>query len=147
MPVNSGNTSTSTCMRQPDRHDIRDRVWIVAYIADWNTVAERRSAKSPSQVAKDATDAPFARLHGRGHAGAHGGDAQELSARPRLAFGPAPAFPGEYRSHKPVLGRGVHGIPNRVDRIAALGNAVLPQIPEILGRSYLASLKSEREVA
>lgn len=21
MPVNSGNTSTSTCMRQPDRHD------------------------------------------------------------------------------------------------------------------------------
>ena len=32
------------------------------------------------------------------------------------------------------------GIPNRVDRAAALGNAVVPQIPELIGRAILRSL-------
>jgi len=31
------------------------------------------------------------------------------------------------------------GIPNRVDRTASLGNAVVPQIPEMIGRAILAS--------
>lgn len=31
------------------------------------------------------------------------------------------------------------GVPNRVDRIAAAGNAVVPQIPELIGRAILAA--------
>ena len=31
------------------------------------------------------------------------------------------------------------GIPNRVDRIAAAGNSVVPQIPELIGRAILAA--------
>lgn len=32
------------------------------------------------------------------------------------------------------------GVPNRVDRIAAAGNSVVPQIPELIGRAILASM-------
>jgi DNA (cytosine-5)-methyltransferase 1 len=33
------------------------------------------------------------------------------------------------------------GLPKGVDRVAALGNAVVPQIPELIGRAILSTLK------
>ena len=38
---------------------------------------------------------------------------------------------------EPSVGRVAHGIPNRVDRLKGLGNAVVPQIPAVLGRAIL----------
>lgn len=38
-----------------------------------------------------------------------------------------------------VVCRKNHGIPNRVDAVAALGNAVVPEIPELIGRAVLAA--------
>jgi DNA (cytosine-5)-methyltransferase 1 len=44
---------------------------------------------------------------------------------------------GENWSVEPQLGRVANGIPRRVDRLKALGNAVVPQIVEILGNNIM----------
>jgi DNA (cytosine-5)-methyltransferase 1 len=36
------------------------------------------------------------------------------------------------------LGRVANGIPRRVDRLKGLGNAVVPQIPELIGRAIMS---------
>lgn len=51
----------------------------------------------------------------------------------------------EWWKTEPDVGRVVDGIPNRVDRLRALGNAVVPQVAEFIGRLVISAEQS-REV-
>jgi DNA (cytosine-5)-methyltransferase 1 len=44
---------------------------------------------------------------------------------------------GGWWASEPALDRVAYGVPSRVDRLRALGNAVVPQIPELIGRAIL----------
>ncbi len=44
---------------------------------------------------------------------------------------------------EPDVGRVANGIPRRVDRLKCLGNAVVPQIPEMIGKMILQAEKQE----
>ena len=48
---------------------------------------------------------------------------------------------------EPAVGRVAHGVPDRVGQLRAYGNAVVPQIPELIGRAILASLETQRRAA
>jgi DNA (cytosine-5)-methyltransferase 1 len=54
---------------------------------------------------------------------------------------------GEWWAVEPAICRVAHGVPHRVDRLKALGNAVVPQIPEMIGRAILRSMEDSQEQA
>jgi DNA (cytosine-5)-methyltransferase 1 len=71
--------------------------------------------------------------------------------RPRIfqAAGPGGRVPaegdGSWWAAEPDVGRVAHGIPGRVDRLRALGNSVVPQVVEHVGRLIVAA--HQREVS
>ncbi|MDX0180873.1 DNA (cytosine-5-)-methyltransferase [Sinorhizobium meliloti] len=108
----------------------RDRIWIVAYP---DSEGERQSAVSGQAIGVRPSDR---------------GQALADANRPRLEikfYGEAGELPAALRAYswssEPGVGRMAYGVPARVDRIGSLGNAVVPQIPEMIGH---AILKAER---
>ena len=83
------------------------------------------------QVGQDVADADRQRLTEC--------DATALAARSNFVGRRPYAERGEWLS-EPDVGRVANGVPARVDRLHGLGNAVVPQIPEILGRAILQAV-------
>jgi DNA (cytosine-5)-methyltransferase 1 len=113
----------------------RDRVWTVGHAINDKGLANRSrsSEKRLALAGKAMADANNAGLQGWTQAenlGSKRAGRNEQSQRcadlPRSAWKP-----------EPCVGRVAHGISRRVDRLKALGNAVVPQIPEMIGRAIL----------
>jgi len=93
---------------------IRDRTWVVAHTDEGGRRASRPSAVEVASTARIVTS-------------------RQLDA----AKARAPHWPD--RSSIPGI---ADGLPSLVDRGAALGNAVVPQIPELIGRAILESRRA-----
>ena len=120
----------------------RDRVWIVAYP---DSHGSQKRADDERNSSKE-TSGQQARGEGVGSFPPNGVCANtergERSlggalGRIRRIFQSIPRNRAWKITSEPVLARRADGIPNRLDRLAAIGNAVLPDIPEIIGRAIL----------
>lgn len=146
-------------------HHLRDRVWILAYprhdgrcaereqqqaqwakVADpggagsladaeskrWRTRRQRRSFASGQgqreRALQAVADADGSRLEGRVLGRKRAGE---------CALGASGGTEQDRWLPEPELGRVAHGIPHRVDRLRGLGNAVVPQIVEWIGRRIM----------
>jgi DNA (cytosine-5)-methyltransferase 1 len=130
----------------------RDRLWIVATNSavllgeSVKRDESNRDIRSPEDVADTARELPY----GSGNKGRRRTESADSSedvgdsdSKGRLQ--PSGLEFEEWRrpsdaswwSAEPDVGRVAHGIPRRVDRLRCLGNAVVPQIPEIIGRAIM----------
>ena len=80
------------------------------------------------QAGQSACDVPDADRAGR---------QQQRRPEPVRAEQPASEC-GGWWSVEPDVGRVAHGVSSRVDRLRCLGNAVVPQVVEIIGRAIIA---------
>lgn len=117
----------------------RDRIWIVA-----NPRGEQhQSGCSPisGALSKELSKAYLANTLRIGQSGSR----QPFVAVNTEALGEGEASNafdgclGGQWAVEPGLGRVANGVPHRVDRLEELGNAVVPQIPELIGRAILAA--------
>jgi DNA (cytosine-5)-methyltransferase 1 len=101
----------------------RDRIWIIAY-----PQREQLRIESGRCGGESGTSEAFA--------AEHGADRDVADSRRSLLRGRGTEKSTWWQS-EPDVGRVAHGIPSRVDRLRALGNAVVPQIPEMIGRAIM----------
>jgi len=117
----------------------RDRIWIIADDQGGGRRARRQGrfadggARQPEPVGtfQDMADANGARCVKQRWG---------IAIRTQLAA----AECADWWRTEPDVGRVAHGVPNRVDRLRALGNAVVPQIPEIIGRAIMSEGRHEQ---
>jgi DNA (cytosine-5)-methyltransferase 1 len=133
----------------------RDRVWIVAHTEhDGRNGTEVKRGigarnKTPTEPIgteqftgsgcgegrdADVADAALMRVEGVGKSrvGQSGGLAKEV-----VSDGSCEGIRAAQWKPEPDVGRVAHGVPGRVDRLRSLGNAVVPQVVEEIGRAIM----------
>lgn len=137
----------------------RDRVWIVGHanrhrqstgtindeMAVVRDVADAAGGRCGGTAGREIQQPGRAEIVGTGEAVAHtngaGRQEQYPAAQPAIAgHGPWRFTAAGYDwPAEPEVGRVAYGVPRRVDRIKALGNAVVPQITAMIGAAILAA--------
>lgn len=118
----------------------RERIWIVAYPKEERRTetGKLRSGKSPKRVSGSRQKVVLAHI---GEAGAERYIEEKVSGISSFSWCQDVRGVEDLRGRPdlppPLFRGGIDGIPNWVDRVGACGNAVIPQIPELIGHAIL----------
>jgi len=127
---------------QEETHDRRNRTWPLADseddgrdargTGDTPQVQGRRELSGGGIQSSSLADGVRQRF----------GETRERQGPP-CVFGSADDTPGrsDWWAVEPDVGRVAHGVPARVDRLRVLGNAVVPQVAEWIGKRLLEEMK------
>jgi len=88
--------------------------------------------RSGSNVAHTPSQGPLSGTHTRG----------DIKTEGSGAWLQQPERSGWWAT-EPDVGRVAHGIPSRVDRLRGLGNAVVPQVAEFIGRQIIRATEQQ----
>jgi DNA (cytosine-5)-methyltransferase 1 len=100
----------------------RDRLWLVAYPG-----GEQHQGAGDANRREAAARFPEAPMADVPHASYYAAIGEGVGRRESAWI---------WRT-EPGMGRVAHGVPDRTHRLRGLGNAVVPQIPEIIGRAIM----------
>ena len=120
----------------------RDRVWTIAHAAnmqrDGSTKHRQQGERQVPQSGKRGGAEPVANANdARLQRRAQARDAQSKRARSNEQPERRAHMPRAKWRTEPAVGRVANGVPRRVDRLKALGNAVVPQVVEMIGHAIL----------
>ena len=122
----------------------RERVWIVAYPAKVDD-AELKGLHCSGQDRLPGDDGSILadpdNLHEQGQQSC-GTDPQGWARSVLRPLG-SRSYGNRWWEVEPDVGRVAHGVPDRAHRLAALGNSVVPQIPELIGRAILQARQAQ----
>ncbi len=104
---------------------IRDRIWILAYPRQVmrNDVWGERRRRDVAEIADNRV------------AGERCKDRELIALVPGIRA----RAPADWWLHQSSVDRTAYGLPGQLDRVGACGNAVVPQIPEMIGRAIMAA--------
>ena len=116
-------------------HHHRDRVWILAYPNELGLEKHGYGESNEPFINCETIPNPSSKgLQGGQEARNDGKDRQE--PRNQLITGLGGVQGGVWEA-EPNVGRVANGVPARSHRLRCLGNAVVPQIPELIGRQIM----------
>jgi DNA (cytosine-5)-methyltransferase 1 len=120
----------------------RDRIWIVAYPQSLRHIngREERNIFNSDGRQNGSVRSEFASTSQQSQDLAHADNLRKLQPQGRKQNQRGWLGNSSWWDVEPNVGRVANGVPNRVDRLKSLGNAVVPQIPELIGRAILNSI-------
>ena len=111
----------------------RDRIWIIAYLA--NTSSGRRSGQREWQMEQQGRTETVGAGSAMADTYSAHSEGSRLSSRAYAQY--ADIVGKGWWEAEPTVGRVANGLPGQSHRLKQLGNAVVPQIPELIGRAIM----------
>ena len=131
---------------------LRDRVWIIAYPQHTNTDSQRPyRAKMHIDGSVELRNKQICKPGSFREYVANGNQPRlerwirtglQECANEQSAWTRDPSTYDRTRQPESFVGRVAHGVPARMDRLKALGNAIVPQIAEIIGKAIMSHEQS-----